>query len=191
MSDTAPVLASVICGAAAASDRTTSAACGADEADQPLEELPFTGAVALATAGAICSGATRAGIDGACTGAESAAVETPAAGIETAGEESPAALNRGTAAGVSLRPRTAEDGPRVASDPAVADDPPALEADRPRGTARLLPLRFVAAGLEASDGADETPVDPPEPVSSANAAGMDASAEPTPSATARAPIRPT
>jgi len=39
---------------------------------------------------------------------------------------------------------------------------------------------------------DDEPVEPPEPVSSANAtAGMDAIAAPTPKATASAPTRPT
>ena len=80
----------------------------------------------------------------------------------------------------------------MASDPAVADETRALEADRPRAAApRLLPLRLDAVGLEAPDVADDTAVDPPEPVASANAAGMDANAEPTPRATASAPTRPT
>ncbi len=37
----------------------------------------------------------------------------------------------------------------------------------------------------------EDPADPAEPCRSANATGVDASAAPTPSATARAPTRPT
>lgn len=48
------------------------------------------------------------------------------------------------------------------------------------------------AELEPSDGADElVPVEPSEPVVSANAIGMDATAAPTPKATANAPTRPT
>ena len=78
----------------------------------------------------------------------------------------------------------------MASDPAVADETWALEADRPRAAAPRL-LRLDAVGLEASDVADDTAVDPPESVASANAAGMDANAEPTPRATANAPTRPT
>ena len=43
---------------------------------------------------------------------------------------------------------------------------------------------------EAVDASDE-PVEPPEPVVSANATGTDATAAPTPRATANAPTRPT
>lgn len=41
------------------------------------------------------------------------------------------------------------------------------------------------------DAAESEPVDPAEPVVSAKAAGAEASAEPTPSATASAPTGPT
>jgi hypothetical protein len=65
-----------------------------------------------------------------------------------------------------------------------------------------LPLRLTRAGegafVEVSavdDSVDAEsaldPVDPPEPVVSANATGTDATADPTPSATASAPTRPT
>ncbi len=43
---------------------------------------------------------------------------------------------------------------------------------------------------EADDEPDE-PDEPPEPVVSANATGTDATADPTPNATAKAPTRPT
>jgi hypothetical protein len=48
--------------------------------------------------------------------------------------------------------------------------------------------------LDDEAPADESaldPVDPPEPVVSANANGIAAAAEPTPKATANAPTRPT
>jgi hypothetical protein len=47
------------------------------------------------------------------------------------------------------------------------------------------------AGDDEADGASDEPAEPPEPVVSATATGTDATAEPTPSATANAPTRPT
>jgi hypothetical protein len=44
---------------------------------------------------------------------------------------------------------------------------------------------------EAAESAELDPVEPAEPVVSANATGTDATAEPTPNATANAPTRPT
>jgi len=41
------------------------------------------------------------------------------------------------------------------------------------------------------DAASDEPVEPPEPVVSAKAIGTDATAAPTPNATANAPTRPT
>ena len=58
-----------------------------------------------------------------------------------------------------------------------------------------LPGRDVPADgdvFEPSDGADEfAPVEPSDPVMSADATGIDATAQPTPRATANAPTRPT
>jgi hypothetical protein len=48
-----------------------------------------------------------------------------------------------------------------------------------------------AADPEAAESAELDPDDPPDPVVSANATGTDATAEPTPNATAKAPTRPT
>lgn len=64
-----------------------------------------------------------------------------------------------------------------------------------------VPARDVARPLGADEGADAAgadddvsvsdPVEPPEPVRSANAAGMENTAEPTPRAMASVPILPT
>jgi hypothetical protein len=48
-----------------------------------------------------------------------------------------------------------------------------------------------AADPDAPESAELDPDDPPDPVVSANATGTDATAEPTPNATANAPTRPT
>jgi hypothetical protein len=47
------------------------------------------------------------------------------------------------------------------------------------------------ADPDAAESAELDPAEPPEPVVSANATGTDATAEPTPNATANAPTRPT
>jgi hypothetical protein len=44
---------------------------------------------------------------------------------------------------------------------------------------------------DSDDDESDEPVEPPEPVVSANATGIDATAAPTPKATANAPTRPT
>ena len=66
----------------------------------------------------------------------------------------------------------------------VADSPRVCLPDRD-----VLPEGDV---FEPSDGADEfVSVEPSDPVMSADATGIDATAQPTPKATARAPTRPT
>ena len=67
-------------------------------------------------------------------------------------------------------------------------EPPRPARDGPRDGA------FVdsdAADPDAVESAALDPDDPPDPVVSANATGTDATAEPTPNATANAPTRPT
>ena len=85
-------------------------------------------------------------------------------------------------------PRRPADEPSDESDTdePPAAEPPAAEPPRPARPAR-------GDGLVAEEAADESddPVEPPEPVVSANATGTDATAEPTPNATASAPTRPT
>ena len=77
--------------------------------------------------------------------------------------------------------------------PELVDEPwaesEAVEPSRPVRAAPRDGADDVAAD-EADDESDE-PVEPPDPVVSANATGTDATAEPTPSATANAPTRPT
>ena len=64
----------------------------------------------------------------------------------------------------------------------------AVEPPRP---ARAAPREGTDADAEDADEASEEPAEPAEPVVSANATGTDATAEPTPNATASAPTRPT
>ena len=83
-----------------------------------------------------------------------------------------------------------DDEPRL---PEVADDPSPEPFDEPP-RARSVPRAGTL--VDAVDEADREsaavePVEPAEPVVSANATGIAATAEPTPSATARAPTRPT
>jgi hypothetical protein len=49
----------------------------------------------------------------------------------------------------------------------------------------------AAADPDPAESDEFDPVEPAEPVVSANATGTDATAEPTPNATANAPTRPT
>jgi hypothetical protein len=77
--------------------------------------------------------------------------------------------------------------------PDPADEPPAESvAVEPARPVRAAP-REGADDVDADDADDasEEPVDPPEPVVSAKATGTDATAAPTPRATANAPTRPT
>jgi len=82
-------------------------------------------------------------------------------------------------------PRRPDDEPPAES----STESPTEELPRP---ARPAP-RDGAADFGADDSDDESdePVEPPEPVVSANATGIDATAAPTPKATANAPTRPT
>ena len=81
------------------------------------------------------------------------------------------------------------EAPRVL---AVPDGPAltALEAPpRPRAAPRE--GAFVDVEVPEDESAAPDPVDPAEPVVSANATGIATTAEPTPNATANAPTRPT
>lgn len=66
----------------------------------------------------------------------------------------------------------------------VAEELSALSA------AERLPPRRAGALVEVFDSEELTPVEPAEPVSSANATGIAAIAEPIPNANASAPTRP-
>lgn len=84
-------------------------------------------------------------------------------------------------------PDASEPDPRR---PESTDDPPPEET--PRGPDRA--DRVEVDDVEDPDDgapAESDPVDPDEPVVSANASGTDEIADPTPSATASAPTRPT
>ena len=82
------------------------------------------------------------------------------------------------------------EAPRVL---AVPEDPSLTALDtppRPRAAPRV--GAFVDADDEPDpESAAPDPVDPAEPVVSANATGIATTAEPTPNATANAPTRPT
>ena len=100
----------------------------------------------------------------------------------------------GFAAGESLFEES-EDG-SSALDPAEAPrllDEPSPETLEAPPRARGVPREgaFVDADAPADESSASEPVEPPEPVVSAAANGIDAIAEPTPRATARAPTRPT
>ena len=76
------------------------------------------------------------------------------------------------------------------------DSPPTSLLTEPPRPARAGPrdgalVESDAADPEAAESAELDPDDPPDPVVSANATGTDATAEPTPNATAKAPTRPT
>lgn len=82
--------------------------------------------------------------------------------------------------------------------PGRAGDPPfegssagATTEDPPRRPVRVLTRLSVRDDAESLAAEEPDPVDPPDPVVSANATGTDAIAEPTPNATANAPTRPT
>jgi len=62
--------------------------------------------------------------------------------------------------------------------------------DEPPRPARTGPRAGTFVDAEAPASAELEPEDPAEPVVSANAMGIDATAEPTPRATANAPTRP-
>ena len=84
-------------------------------------------------------------------------------------------------AAAEFRPERSEGSPSEVSDSAPTRPPARVLA---RASDR-------AAEPEAPDAEEPDPVDPPDPVISANATGIDATAEPTPNATAKAPTRPT
>jgi hypothetical protein len=68
----------------------------------------------------------------------------------------------------------------------TTEDPP-----RPARAAPREGADDFGADDESDDDESDEPVEPPEPVVSANATGIDATAAPTPKATANAPTRPT
>ncbi|MFM9032701.1 MAG: hypothetical protein ACKOQ4_00125 [Mycobacterium sp.] len=71
--------------------------------------------------------------------------------------------------------------------PGAAAEPPRRALTRPSARADDDP----EPADDSDDAVESEPVDPPDPVVSANAAGIAATAEPTPRATAKAPTRPT
>jgi len=76
--------------------------------------------------------------------------------------------------------------------PEPTDEPPAeSEAVEPARPVRAAPRDGADDDADEADDASDEPVEPPEPVVSANATGTDATAAPTPRATANAPTRPT
>jgi len=91
---------------------------------------------------------------------------------------------------------TGTDG-TAAGDELPADEPPAELVARPERDPARWGAFAVEPALPAPAVVDPAPVesavelDPAEPVVSANAIGIDATADPTPNATANAPTRPT
>ena len=82
-------------------------------------------------------------------------------------------------------PETADEPPEEEPPEESPTDEPPRPAPAPRdGTDALVDAE------DESEGADD-PVDPDDPVVSANATGTTATTEPTPNATASAPTRPT
>ena len=113
------------------------------------------------------------------------------AGVE--GVESVARPGVGATTAGELPPRTTGAGtPAEGSEPALLPAPDGvLSAWVPRPGCRAA-LPVVADGPAEGEESDVFDADEPEdPVRSANAIGIAATAEPTPSATASAPIRPT
>lgn len=98
---------------------------------------------------------------------------------------------RASPASAVPRPRDAAGASATSPDSAVPREPPAAGAAEPLRAAGREPR--VAADFDAEPCDDESAdaVEPPDPVVSAAATGSDATAAPTPRATARAPTRPT
>jgi hypothetical protein len=112
---------------------------------------------------------------------------------------SPATTERGRGCRTPDAAAPGTDTPEESLPPAVDGDPlPESVAAPPRRPvpaastldARTGPRTGDLVEDEADDESDD-PVEPPDPVVSANATGTDAIAEPTPNATANAPTRPT
>lgn len=181
--------------AGATTDSTTAAGAGTGEAS--LFGMPDPAPNAESTAGAGESSTPPDPADATSDGGGATASESSASDAAvsfTAGSEF---LRRGDAgpAGRSAGPCTRARGPAssVAEDSAESDPaPPASVESRP-------PARGVRAGevLREDDEEDDDesaeldPLDPAEPVVSANAIGSEPRPEPTPKATASAPTRPT
>ena len=108
---------------------------------------------------------------------------------------------------VAKPPPTASDPPEAAARAAAAEAAGAEDSAAPEraglvaaeeaeelsalSAAARLPPRRAGAFVEVFESDALTPVEPAEPVSSANATGIAAIAEPIPSANASAPTRPT
>ena len=73
----------------------------------------------------------------------------------------------------------------------ATEDPPRPARAAPREGAADFGADDESDDDESDDDESDEPVEPPEPVVSANATGIDATAAPTPKATANAPTRPT
>ena len=87
--------------------------------------------------------------------------------------------------------RPAVEAPAESSTESPAESP-TEELPRPaRAAPRAGAADFGADEVDAESDESHEPVEPPEPVVSANATGTDATAAPTPKATANAPTRPT
>lgn len=96
------------------------------------------------------------------------------------------------AEGASLsEPADTPPGPRRPAVEAPAESPTEDPARPARAAPRAGAADFGADDSDESDDESDEPVEPPEPVVSANATGTDATAAPTPKATANAPTRPT
>jgi hypothetical protein len=169
-------------GAATAAGATTTATSGA-----ATESSTTGGAESLPP-----TGATTEPRDGTDTTAPRLTPTPP--GATTAPDRRSCALPAGDP-GLTPPPRLPESavpGASLSDEPLPAD---AVPDDAPR-PARAGPRdgAFVdsdAADPEPAESAELDPDDPPDPVVSANATGTDATAEPTPRATANAPTRPT
>jgi hypothetical protein len=112
---------------------------------------------------------------------------TPAAPTPARSDESTRADRVSTVTAAATLAAPVERPPRALTADEDADE------DLPLRTTRDGPRDGVLGEVADTDGESDTaePVDPAEPDVSANANGTDAIAEPTPSATANAPTRPT
>jgi len=196
--------AAVITGACAAEGATTASTTGGAVADAGADGVPGTrsepvrpptGSPPVAgTAGAPAAGLRWREVFPESVGPPESAGPTLAGGSSAppgsrppdpsrpSAESAPTEPAAGTPA-PRTRPRTGPDGPPN-PDEAVAEGLPVEDRGvEDRG------VEDADDEPEASEPAE--PVDPPEPVVSANATGTDATAEPTPNATANAPTRPT
>jgi hypothetical protein len=115
----------------------------------------------------------------------------PAAPTPARSDESSRADRVSTVTAAATLAAPVERPPRALTTDEDADED--ADKDLPLRTTRDGPRDGVLGEVADTDGESDTaePVDPAEPDVSANANGTDAIAEPTPSATANAPTRPT